>query len=426
MAAVPAGVSLANSPRHNRLSRCLFTSQGRANSVVKFRALQLRLNAVAAESSTGLCVVLAGGGSGGHIFPALAIADEIRNVRPDARLVFLGTSTGMERNVIPSAGYGFVPVPKVRLSRPFLSPLNLLFPFRLLHSVAASTAILSRLRPQVVVGTGAYVSAPVCFAAIISGIKLVIQEQNCFPGISNRALAPYAEKIFLAFNACIKYFPKEKCVVCGNPRRLSGGKGDEVRKKEAVLHFFPKSDDLAMDERAHVVLVLGGSTGANALNHAFMEFCYEMLMEHKNSFIIWQTGEEWFEEVKRSHKAHPRLLIIPFLEEMELAYTAADLVVTRAGAMTCTEILTTGKPSILIPSPTATDDHQTKNAYAMADLAGSIVLTEDELNSSSLQTAINSVLGDDKLMEEMSDKARRAARPHAASYIAESILSLLD
>ncbi|PKA55342.1 UDP-N-acetylglucosamine--N-acetylmuramyl-(pentapeptide) pyrophosphoryl-undecaprenol N-acetylglucosamine transferase [Apostasia shenzhenica] len=375
MDAVSASMSFFEAP--NCLSFSSFRTCSRGSSIpLRFRALQLQpLSVCAADPSSELCVVLSGGGSGGHIFPALAIADELRAVRPSARIVFLGTATGMESDVVPSAGYEFVPVPK----------------FQLLHSIAVSAATLSRLHPKVVVGTGAYVSAPVCFAAVLFGIKLVIQEQNCYPGITNRVLAPYAEKIFLAFNACMKYFPRNKCLVCGNPRRLSGSTSAGASKAEPRLHFFPEAKN--MDENGQIVLVLGGSTGANALNLAFLEMYYDMLVERKNRYIIWQTGAEWFNDVKQIAKDHPRLLLTPFLDAMELAYATADLVVSRAGAMTCTEILTAGKPSILIPSPTATDDHQTKNAYAMADLAGSLVLVEDELDSVNLHNAINNVLG---------------------------------
>ncbi|KAJ0989196.1 hypothetical protein J5N97_007552 [Dioscorea zingiberensis] len=368
-----------------------------------------------ASTPPSLSVVIAGGGSGGHIFPAIAIADELR---ADARVVFLGTSSGMERNVIPAAGYEFVPIPKVKLSRPFLSPLNLLLPFQLLRSIVASLRVLREIRPDVVVGTGAYVSAPVLFAAALSGIRLVIQEQNAYPGITNRAIAPYAEKIFLAFNACLKYFPREKCVVCGNPIRLS--LNHHASKVDARLHFFPEAG-----ENAKVLLVLGGSTGATALNDAFLKMYHDMLMEHDNRYIIWQTGAEWHNEVESHVKKHPRLLLAPFLHAMNLAYAASDVVVSRAGAMTCTEILNAGKPSILIPSPTAAEDHQTKNAYTMADIAGSKVITEDELDSSKLESAINQVIGDENLMMEMSEKAMRAARPKASSEIAQCILSLV-
>ncbi|XP_008809180.2 UDP-N-acetylglucosamine--N-acetylmuramyl-(pentapeptide) pyrophosphoryl-undecaprenol N-acetylglucosamine transferase-like [Phoenix dactylifera] len=367
-----------------------------------------------------LRVIFAGGGSGGHIYPALAIADELRSARPGIRIVFLGTGTGMERDLVPAAGHEFLPVPKARLARPFLSPQNLLLPLALLRSIFSSWNLLRSLRPHLVVGTGAYVCAPVCFAAALAGLKLVIQEQNCYPGITNRALAPYAEKIFLAFNACLKYFPTEKCIVAGNPIRLSIGHG--ASKAKARSHFFPE----AGDGRAQVVLVLGGSTGANALNVVFLETYYKMLVEHEDWYIIWQTGAELYDETKTLVKNHSRLLLAPFLDAMDLAYAASDVVVSRAGAMTCTEILTTGKPSILIPSPTSAEDHQTKNAYMMADLAGSKVLTEEELDSNLLEDTINEVLGDESLMAEMSEKAMRAARPNASSDIAKCILSLVE
>nr|XP_010916467.1 uncharacterized protein LOC105041272 [Elaeis guineensis] len=379
---------------------------------------------VAAVSRGGdapdLRVVFAGGGSGGHIYPALAIADGIRAACPGTRIVFLGTGTGMERDLVPAAGYEFLPVPKSRLVRPFLSPQNLLLPLALLRSIFASWNLLRSLRPHLVVGTGAYVSAPVCFAAVLAGLKLVIQEQNCYPGITNRILGPYAEKIFIAFNSCLKYFPTEKCIVAGNPIRLSIGHG--VSKAKARSRFFPESGE----GRAQAVLVLGGSTGANALNVVFLETYHKMLVDHEDRYIIWQTGAEWYNETKSLVKSHSRLLLAPFLDAMDLAYAAADVVVSRAGAMTCTEILTTGKPSVLIPSPTAADDHQTKNAYIMADLAGSKVLTEEELDSNLLEDTINEVLGDESLMAEMSEKARRAARPNASSYIAKCILSLVE
>ncbi|XP_039116437.1 UDP-N-acetylglucosamine--N-acetylmuramyl-(pentapeptide) pyrophosphoryl-undecaprenol N-acetylglucosamine transferase-like [Dioscorea cayenensis subsp. rotundata] len=315
------------------------------------------------------------------------------------------------------------PIPSARLFRPFLNPVNLLLPFSLLRSIFISWTILRRFRPQIVLGTGSYVAAPVCFAAALAGIKFVIQEQNSFPGLTNRSLAPYAEKIFLAFNACVKYFPKEKCVVSGNPVRLALRR--YVSKAVARSHFFPKASAKNGDEKAQVVLVLGGSSGAYALNIAVLNMYYEMLLEHKNRYIIWQTGADGYNEMESLVKNNRRLLLTPFLHSMDLAYAAADVVVSRAGAMTCTEILTTGKPSILIPSPTVADDHQTKNAYIMADVAGSKVIPQDELDSSCLEIAINEVLGDEKLMAEMSEKALSVARPNASAEIAQDMLSLI-
>ncbi|XP_073003218.1 uncharacterized protein [Typha latifolia] len=332
-------------------------------------------------------IALAGGGTGGHIYPAIAIADEIRNAAPGAELLFLGSESGMEASAVPAAGYTFSPVPRIRLYRPvLLSPANLLLPFFLLRSIAVSFAILRRFRPDVVVGTGGYVAFPVCAAAFIAGIKIVIQEQNSFPGLTNRSLAPFAEKIFLAFNGCVKYFPKPKCLVYGNPIRLSLRR--YTSKAVARSHFFPKIGD-----KAHIVLVLGGTVGASAINIAVLNMYYEMLLEHKDRYVIWQTGADGYPEMESLVKNNRRLLLTPFLDAMDMAYAAADVVVTRAGAMTCTEILTTGKPSVLIPQPDSADDHQTKNAYIMADIAGSRVLTEDELDSSSLVAAIDEILG---------------------------------
>ncbi|KAJ0985763.1 hypothetical protein J5N97_004119 [Dioscorea zingiberensis] len=377
----------------------------------------------APRSVSGLRVVFTGGGTGGHIYPAIAVADELKNAHPEGQILFIGTEAGMERDAVSSAGYEYAAVPSARLARPFISPMNLLLPFYLLRSIFACWKILRQFRPQIVLGTGGYVAAPVCFAAALAGIKFVIQEQNSFPGLTNRSVAPYAEKIFLAFNACVKYFPKEKCVVCGNPVRLALRR--YVSKAVARSHFFPKAASKLGDQKPQVVLVLGGSSGAYALNIAVLNLYYEMLLEHKNRYIIWQTGADSFNEMESLVKNHRRLLLTPFLHSMDLAYAAADVVVSRAGAMTCTEILTTGKPSILIPSPTVADDHQTKNAYIMADIAGSKVLPEDELDSSSLEIAINEVLGDEKLMAEMSEKALTAARPNASADIAQDILSLV-
>ncbi|XP_020098997.1 uncharacterized protein LOC109717560 [Ananas comosus] len=309
------------------------------------------------------------------------------------------------------------PVPPSRLARPLSSAPQLL-----LRSVAACLRVLRDFRPDVVVGTGGYVAFPVCLAALILNITIVIQEQNSFPGLTNRLLAPFAAKIFLAFNACVKHFPKKKCFVYGNPVRLALRRF--TSKVVARSHFFPKAG--ADGKAAEVVLVLGGSIGSAAINIAMLNMYYEMLMEHKNRYIIWQTGAEGYCEMESLVKNNRRLLLAPFLNAMDMAYAAADVVVSRAGAMTCTEILATGKPSILIPSPTATDDHQTKNAYIMAEVAGSKVLTEDELDSSSLATAIDEILGDKNLMAEMSEKALSVARPNASVEIARCILSLVN
>lgn len=252
--------------------------------------------------------VFTGGGSGGHIYPAIAIADELRVLCPDAKFLFLGTSAGLESNIVPSAGYDFIAIPASRLARPILSLHNLLFPFQVIQAIAAAWKILRRFRPDIVVGTGGYVAAPVYLAAALSGTKIVIQEQNAFPGISNKIASPFASKVFVAFNECVKHFANEKCSVFGNPVRHSLRR--HVTKEVARIHFFPNAAK-HREEKAQVLLVLGGSQGANPINVAVLNMYYDMLLRHKNRYIIWQTGSDGFSEMESLVKNHRRLLLTP-------------------------------------------------------------------------------------------------------------------
>ncbi|XP_031372232.1 uncharacterized protein LOC116187580 isoform X2 [Punica granatum] len=298
------------------------------------------------EPATDLRVVFAGGGTGGHIYPAIAIADELKNKSPETLILFVGTPKSMESAAVRSAGYNFASIRSPPLARPLFSPKNLFLPLRLVKSLIRSYKILREFEPQIVVGTGGYVSFPLCLAAALKGITLVIQEQNAFPGIANWVLSYFANLVFVAFNSTLNSFPKHKCLVCGNPIRLSLKR--DISKAEARSYFFPKLEE---SERAapgaKVVLVLGGSIGANSINIAMLNLYYEILMENENLFIIWQTGVESFNEMDSLVRNHPHLLVRPFLKSMDLAYAAADLLVSRAGAMTCSEILATGKPAIL-------------------------------------------------------------------------------
>ncbi|KAK2647956.1 hypothetical protein Ddye_015445 [Dipteronia dyeriana] len=378
-----------------------------------------------------LRVAFAAGGTGGHIYPAVAIADELKITRPTLKILFIGTSNSMESTAIPSAGFDFVSVPEtVRLFRPLFSPRNLLLPFHLIQSLIKCQTVLRSFDADVIVGTGGYVSFPVCLAAALRGIKVVIQEQNSVPGIANWVLSFFAHKVFVAFNSTVECFPrKDKCVVCGNPVRLS--LRTLVSKAVARSSFFPRpvkkvEEEEEEEEEAKFVLVLGGSLGANAVNIAMLNLYYQMLMENKKLFIIWQTGVEAFDEMESLVRNHPRLLLSKFLHSMDLAYSAADLIVSRAGAMTCYEILATGKPAILIPSPNVVEGHQFKNASLMADVAGTRVITEDELDSTTLETAIYEILGNGGLMADMSERALKAAKPGASAEIAQHILSLVE
>ncbi|KAL6175627.1 hypothetical protein ACLB2K_052266 [Fragaria x ananassa] len=372
-----------------------------------------------------LRVVFAAGGTGGHIYPAVAIADELKTTNPNAQILFLGIPKSMESKAVPNAGHDFAAVPAAKLHRPVLSPRNVFLPYHLIKSIIWSYYKLRELDPHIVIGTGGYVSFPVGIAAALRGVKLVIQEQNAVPGIANWLLSFLAEVVFVAFNSTIDCFPSgsgKKCVVCGNPVRLSLRKN--VSKEAARGRFFPKCGEEVEDVK--VLLVLGGSFGANAINIALLNLYYQMLLEKEDLFIIWQTGVEAYNEMESLVKNHPRLLLKPFMHKMDLAYAAADLVVSRAGAMTCYEILATGKPSILIPSPDADEGHQFKNASLMADLAGARVITEDELDSTTLGNAIEEILGDESKMADMSERALKAANVNASEEIAHQVLSVVS
>uniref|UniRef100_A0A7N0VF06 Undecaprenyldiphospho-muramoylpentapeptide beta-N-acetylglucosaminyltransferase n=1 Tax=Kalanchoe fedtschenkoi TaxID=63787 RepID=A0A7N0VF06_KALFE len=370
-----------------------------------------------------LKIVFAAGGTAGHISPAVAIADEIRTLSPHSQILFLGTQSGIESTAVSSARYDFAAIPAVQLASPIMSFRNLLFPQGLILSTLHCRSKLREFKPDVVVGTGGYVSFPVCAAAAVDNIKLVIQEQNSVPGLANWLLSYLAHTVFVAYNSSIDCFPKNKCLVSGNPVRSSLRQC--MSKVAARLHFFPKSGKAASAD-AKVLLILGGSLGANTINIAVLNLYRQLLLENKNFFIIWQTGVDTFNEMESLVKEHPRLYLSPFLHLVDIAYAASDLIVSRAGAMTCSEILVTGKPAILIPSPIADEGHQFKNATLMADLAGTVVITEDELDSITLGSAIVEILGNSEKIAEMGYRALKAAKPHAAREIAQHILSLVN
>ncbi|KAG6572952.1 hypothetical protein SDJN03_26839, partial [Cucurbita argyrosperma subsp. sororia] len=418
-----------SAPPFNTSSPYFLLSSPLSRSVKIIRCLSVHRSndeGTSASNSTndGLRVVLAAGGTGGHIYPAIAIADELKLAFPTSQILFLGTPNSTESTAVPSAGYELETVPATKLTRPRISPQNLLLPLHLIKSVVASYKKLHDFKPHVVIGTGGYVSFPICLAArLIHGVKLAIQEQNSVPGFANWVLSHFADVVFVVLNSTVECFPrKKKCLVCGNPVRLA--LRQYISKAVARLHFFPRSGKVE-DLEAKVVLVLGGSLGANAINIAMLNLYYQMLLENKNLYIIWQTGVETFDEMDSLVKNHSHLHLTPFMHSLHLAYAAADLVVSRAGAMTCSEILATGKPSILIPSPYEDEGHQFRNASIMADMAGSTVINEDELDSTTLAIAIQEILGDESKMTALSERALRVSKPNAAAEIVQHIGNLI-
>ncbi|KAL2934148.1 UDP-N-acetylglucosamine--N-acetylmuramyl-(pentapeptide) pyrophosphoryl-undecaprenol N-acetylglucosamine transferase [Bienertia sinuspersici] len=376
------------------------------------------------KESKQLRFVFAAGGAGGQIFPAVAIADEIKITNPDAQILFIGTDSGMESKVVPSSGYDFVAIPAAPLGRPIISLQNLGIPLQWLRSMFESWKIMKEFKPQIVIGTGGFVSFPICIIAAFKGLKMVIHEQSSVPVLANWVLSRFADLIFVAYNSSVDSFPtdKKKVVVSGNPVRLSLRKF--VSKQVARAYFFP---NLAkVDAEVVVLLVLGGSFGANSMNIALFNIYYQMLENRPDLHIVWETGVESFDEMESLVRSHSRLILAPFLRSMDMAYGAADLVVSRAGSMTCSELLVTGKPAILIPSPNDAEGHQFQNASLMADLAGSRIITEDELDSTTLRIAIKDIMDNELLMATMSERALQAAKPNAGAEIAERVISLVD
>ena len=356
-------------------------------------------------------LLFACGGTGGHVYPAIAIADAVRAIEPGAAIAFAGTEDRMEWEAVPKAGYPIHPVSAMGLPRG-LSPKLLALPLTLARGLRDAWTLVGGFDPDVVVGTGGYVTGPVGLAASLRGVPLAIQEQNAYAGATNKLLARRADAVFIAFEAARAFFPGRKAELIGNPVRadLTGVDADAAR-----AHF-------EIEDGQRVLLVMGGSLGAGPINDA-MRQNLDALLADEGLTVVWQTGTRYFAELERRVPAHPRLRLLPYLDRMELAYAAADLAVCRAGAITCSELAVTGTPSVLVPSPNVTADHQTKNARALADSGAAVLLPEPRLADDFLQT-VQDLLDDDARRATMRDAALAMARPDAATEIAHAVLAL--
>ena len=356
-------------------------------------------------------ILFAAGGTGGHVYPALAVADVIREMIPEAAIAFAGTQERMEWEAVPRAGYAIHPITVSGLQRK-LTAKNLVFPFRLLKGFIQSLELVKGFDADVAVGTGGFVAGPVLLAASMQKRPILIQEQNAFAGMTNRLLARRADRIHIAFEAAKSAFPANKCILSGNPVRpeLSSGDTSEAH------HYFD------IPEGAQVLLVFGGSLGAAALNRA-LERDHLSLLEDKNIYLIWQTGALYHDRLQDSVAVHPRLRLCKYLNRMDLAYALADLVLCRAGAITCSELAATGSAALLVPSPNVAEDHQTRNAQSLVEAGAAALLPESELEASLLST-LRSLLADAPRRAKMGAKARLLSRPEAAQDIAHDVLAL--
>jgi UDP-N-acetylglucosamine--N-acetylmuramyl-(pentapeptide) pyrophosphoryl-undecaprenol N-acetylglucosamine transferase len=356
-------------------------------------------------------ILFAGGGTGGHVYPAIAIADAVRRLVPTAAVEFAGTQDRMEWEAVPKAGYAIHPVTVTGFQRS-LSPRNLAFPFKLMRGLWQSISLVRAFDPDVVVGTGGFVSGPVLFAAALLKRPVLIQEQNAYAGVTNKLLARRAARIHVAFPEAAAYFPAGRSVLSGNPTRADLL---EATREEGRRHF-------EIPEDAAVILVFGGSLGSQALNEA-MEASINELLADENTHVIWQSGARYYDRLKAKVPEHGRLRLLKYVDRMDLAYAAADVALCRAGAITCSELMVTGTPAILVPSPNVAEDHQTKNAGSMAGAGAAKVLPESALRER-LVTEARALLADETERRRMSAAARDLARPGAAEDIARDVLEL--
>jgi UDP-N-acetylglucosamine--N-acetylmuramyl-(pentapeptide) pyrophosphoryl-undecaprenol N-acetylglucosamine transferase len=347
------------------------------------------------------------------VYPAIAIADAVTALRPDARVVFAGTEDRLEARAVPDAGYALHPITAQGIQRR-LSAKNLMAPIRVVQGLVQSWRLVGSIQPDVAVGTGGYVSGPVLLAAWLRGRPLLIQEQNAYAGVTNRLLARLAERIHLAFPEAKEWVPADRAVVSGNPTRRSLREADPGEARSALR--------LPADGR--VLLVMGGSLGSAALNEA-VETNLEALLAAEDAYVVWQTGTRYHEAIARRVDDHPRLRLVEYIDRMDRVYAAADLVVCRAGALTCSELMVTGTPAVLVPSPNVVADHQTKNARSMERTGAARLLPETELTDR-FADAVHALLADPDARAEMAEAAREMARPEAADTIARDVLTLAD
>ncbi|MFQ5445798.1 MAG: undecaprenyldiphospho-muramoylpentapeptide beta-N-acetylglucosaminyltransferase [Saprospiraceae bacterium] len=361
-------------------------------------------------------VIISGGGTGGHVFPAIAIADAIKKIAPDADILFVGALGKLEMEKVPKAGYPIEGLPVTGFQRK-LTWRNLLFPFRLLISWWKARRIVARFRPDVAVGVGGYASGPTLSVAAGMGIPAVLQEQNSFPGVTNKLLAKRAKKICVAYDGMERFFEKEKIVLTGNPVRSSFFKSMREKRGEAFMHF-------GLDENRKTIFVFGGSLGAHTLNEA-MAAGRSLLEEHKGVQLLWQVGRFYAATYEGCDTANlPNVKTKVFIDRMDLAYAAADLIIGRAGALTISELCLVGKPAILVPSPNVAEDHQTKNALALVEKDAALMVKDANAKEELLWTAME-VLKNEELSRKLGGNIKKLAKPNADREIAKAVLELI-
>lgn len=359
-------------------------------------------------------IIISGGGTGGHIFPALAIAGELKSRYPECEILFVGASGRMEMEKVPAAGYPIIGLPVMGFPRK-PGPDMVRFFIRLMRSMVKARAIVRDFRPHAVVGVGGYASGPVLRAAVARHIPTLIQEQNSFAGITNKLLGKKVNLVCVAYDGMEKFFPAGKIRLTGNPVRKTLA-DSHIDRTEAISGF-------RLNESRGILLITGGSLGARSVNNAVLENL-ETIRE-SDIGVIWQTGSYYYREMveKTEGKKPSNLQIVEFLERMDVAYGAADLVVSRAGAGTISELCLVGKPAILVPSPNVAEDHQTHNAMVLVRKNAAVMVKDHEMNERLFPEAIR-LIHDRDALRALSENISRMALPEATSDIVNLIVEI--
>ncbi len=356
-------------------------------------------------------ILFAGGGTGGHVYPAIATAQAIRALEPTSAIAFAGTRDHLEWNAVPDAGFEIHPITVSGIHRRQIFR-NVKVPLKLAAGLWQSYRLVQDFDADIAVGTGGYVSGPVLWAAHMRGRPTIVQEQNAYAGLTNRILGRKAAQVHIAFEEAKNWFPEGRCRVSGNP----------VRKELASpVPCESARASLGLPQDAKVVFVFGGSLGSQSINEVMWQVSDQILSDPA-IYVLWQTGRLYFDRMRR--KEHARLRIMKYVDRMDLMYAACDLVLARSGALTCSELLCTGTPSILVPSIHVAEDHQTKNAQSMERIGAAIYVPEEDLLSA-LSIQVPALLADSQRRRTMADHARKAAKPQAALTVAKDVLALV-
>jgi len=357
-------------------------------------------------------VIVSGGGTGGHIYPAIAIANEVKLRYPSANILFVGAKDKMEMEKVPQAGYEIKGLWISGIQRK-LTLSNLLFPFKFINSLWNAYKIIKKFKPDVAIGTGGFASGPTLVVANIKGIPTLVQEQNSYPGITNKYLSKKAKKICVSYDNLERFFPKEKMVKTGNP----------VRQDLLSIHskVVEGKSFFKLSETKKTVLVIGGSLGARRVNQlieAELDF-----FKRQGIQLIWQCGKLYFDEYKKYNELE-NVQVHQFLNRMDYAYASADFIISRAGASSVSELCIVGKPVVFIPSPNVSEDHQTKNAKSIVDLHGALMISESELDTFSV--VFESLLKDEGKQQSLSENIKKLALPNATNTIVNEVEKIIN